>query len=384
MPFIYRSVIQRSDPTPKARELLAVFPSMVNDCLRAGLEKKMSDFPRIKELCWPRMREYRVHDSYRVSAMFDAANLIKKFQTDSKRTRAGLPRVSNEYFSASLGVYLEAKELLLPGNIRTPLNGHTLAVLRAKGVEVVSATMTQETCSVIYRKFVQGVAPQGMVAVDLNLDNVTTFDTEGESIVYDTSALSQIHEAYRRVKSHFRRNDARMKGTVWRKYARLEHDRKLAVLHSVSSEIVKRAAAKKQAIVMEDLRWLRDMYRRRSGYSAYYLSKMNAWPFRQILHQLAYKAEWLGLPVVTIDPDWTSEKCCECDGLMEVPPVEGIVVCSVCGNAIDRHLNGAKNILRRGLRSGPGWSAGEAVTGSNLPGWETRARVDADNPASQR
>lgn len=384
VPVFYRSVTQKSILPPKMEELLAVFPQMVNDCLRLGLEKRLFDYPGLKEVCWPRMREYGVHDSYRISAMFDASNLLKKFLTDSKRVKATRPRVIKAYISTSLGVYLEPGRLLLPGSVRIPLNHHTTSVLEGKGVEVVSATLTASSLSVVYRKFVKLVSPRGMVAVDLNLDNLTTVDTDGESSYWDTSRLSVVHESYRRVKSHFRRNDQRIKGRIWRKYARLEWERKEALIHQVSSSIVKRAASKGQAVVLEDLRGLRDMYRRRSGSSAQYLSKMNAWPFRQVLHQIAYKAEWAGLPVLIVDPEWTSEKCCECGGAMETPPVEGIIVCSSCGNAIDRHLNGAKNILKRGLRSGPDGSAREAVRGSKPSRWGPSARADADHSTAQR
>lgn len=131
------------------------------------------------------------------------------------------------------------------------------------------------------------------------------------------------------------------------------------------------------------MRGIREMYRRRSGSSSYYLSKMNAWPFRQLLHRIAYKAEWLGLPVLVISPEWKSKKCSERGGTMETPPTgENDLVCLACGLVINRDLKGAKNILKRGLRSRPGGFANEAMIGGQASVRGPNARVDANHPAS--
>jgi IS605 OrfB family transposase len=356
---------------------------MINDCLRLGLQTGDFSFQGIKRACLSRMAEYQVHDAYRISAMFEASNVLKKFRTDSQRKKVSTPVCRRPYLAVSLGVWLEGDSISLPEIGRIKLTPHTISVLSQEGVGVTSVTLTPRSCSVIYHKSVEQVVPEGMLAVDLNLDNITTFDTEGSSDRYDLSALTAIHETYRRVKSRFRRNDVRIRRDLFRKYADIEFNRKNAIMHRISSELVNRACAKRQAVVLEDLRGLREMYRRDSGQSSYYLSKMNAWPFRQILSQIAYKAEWLGLPVLVISPEWTSEECSDCGGNMEKAPVEeNLVVCLGCGLVIDRDLNGAKNILQRGLRSGLKGFADEAMMAVKSPERGPNAGVDANHPSS--
>ena len=259
--------------------------------------------------------------------------------------------------------------------MRVELNPHTVSILTTKGHRVISATLTPTTCSVIYYRSVKEAVPRGVMAIDVNEDNITTFDTLGQSLVLDLQQLRGIHEAARRTKSRFRRQDVRIKQRIYKMYADIEHNRETAVLHRASTEIVSYAARNHLAIVMEDLSGIREQFRRNTRSSRFYLSYMNAWPFRQLQRQIYYKARWKGLIVRYVDPEWTSEKCSECDGPMEKPPVpENILVCMSCGLVVDRDLNAAKNILKKALRSGVVGFGREAMTGkSSLKGPSTRA-----------
>jgi len=363
--------------------MFVIFTSMLNECVRLGLEGGDFSYEGVKRACHARMGDFPAEEEYRISAMYEASNLLKKFQTDSKKRKVNRPYCRNPYLAVSLGISLQKSTLTLPSLGPLPLTPHSIAVLSQQEVSIISVTLTPTVCSVIYRKSVRQIAPRGALAVDLNLDNVTTYDTKGASSFYDLKDLTMIHETYRRVKSRFRRNDRRVRKRLFRKYADIEWNRKSAILHRISSQIVGGASVNRQGIVLEDLRGLREMYTRSSGSSRYYLSKMNAWPFRQLLRQIAYKAEWVGLPVCVVSPEWTSEKCSDCGGQMERPPVEdNTIVCLACGLVIDRDVNGAKNILKRGLRSVPVWSANEAMVGGQAPGRGPNAKVDADNPQS--
>jgi len=363
--------------------MFTTFVAMLNECVRLGLASGDFSYEGVKRTCHARMGDYPIGYEYQISAIYQASNLLKKFRTDSAKRKVETPHCRNPHLAVSIGVGLSGNMLDLPTLGQVALTQHSVSVLRQEGVALTSVTLTPTTCSVIYHKAVDQIVPRGALAVDVNLDNATTCDTRGVVTCYDLKDLTRIHETYRRVKSRFRRNDRRVRKRLFRKYADLEHDRNSAILHRASARIVKGAVAQRQGIVLEDLRGLREMYTRSSGGSSYYLSKMNAWPFHQLLSQVAYKAEWAGLPVCIVSPEWTSEKCSSCGGSMKRPPVEDdVVVCMACGLVIDRDINGAKNILKRGLRSRPAWFAGEAMIGGQAAERGPNARVDANHPAS--
>lgn len=363
---------------------MRTFQLMVNDCVRLGFDCEEPSYSAIKPLCYERTLAYPIEDSYRFSAMFEASNLIKKYRTESERHNTVRPYCRNLFISASVGVRVSGDWLELPGGLRVKLNQHTMAVLSKQGVEVNSVTATPQALGVIYRKEVTEVKLEGVVAFDINPENVTSFDTEGRTEVYDLAVITQIHERYRRIKSRFRRNDIRIKRDLFRKYSAIGHGKKGWVLHNVSSTIVYRAASLKQAVVMENLKGIRQMYRRESKSSAFYLSKMNSWPFAELQRQIEYKARWEGLPVVYVEPQGTSSTCSKCGGAMREPPAEHpILTCAACGLVIDRDLNAAKNILSRGLRSGHVGSADEVMVGRVSREEETASKVDADHPSNQ-
>ena len=70
------------------------------------------------------------------------------------------------------------------------------------------------------------------------------------------------------------------------------------------------------------------------------------------LAKLAYKVEETGGVLVKVNPNGTSQVCSQCGCLPDVPKTlaERIHFCPSCGLVIDRDVNAARNILRRGLR----------------------------------
>jgi putative transposase len=66
---------------------------------------------------------------------------------------------------------------------------------------------------------------------------------------------------------------------------------------------------------------------------------------------LEHKAECAGVRVVKVPPRNTTQVCSECGALPDVPKTlsDRVHSCPHCGNAADRDLNAARNILRLGL-----------------------------------
>jgi IS605 OrfB family transposase len=223
-----------------------------------------------------------------------------------------------------------------------------------------------------------------MIAIDLNLDNATTFDTTGMSRVYQLSQLVKVHQTYRRITSRFTRKDDRIRRSIHQKYATIERNKNEAILHTISSEIAAEAVDRQFGVIMEDLRGIRKIFSRASGSSKYYLSKMNSWPFARLQRQIDNKVEWHGLPVFFVPPEGTSSVCSECRGRMLEPPMDfRTLVCRDCGMVIDRDLNAAKNILSRGMRSMHEGYANEAVKGPQVPETGPKAGADADHSSGR-
>ena len=63
----------------------------------------------------------------------------------------------------------------------------------------------------------------------------------------------------------------------------------------------------------------------------------------------AYKAERRGGRVILVNPAGTSQKCSECDEVVPKDLSVRVHRCPRCGLILDRDVNAARNVLKRGL-----------------------------------
>ncbi|OIO41693.1 hypothetical protein AUJ63_05300 [Candidatus Pacearchaeota archaeon CG1_02_35_32] len=72
----------------------------------------------------------------------------------------------------------------------------------------------------------------------------------------------------------------------------------------------------------------------------------------QFFNILRYKAEDAGRAFVEVNPRGTTQTCSQCGQFVEKKLSDRVHKCPFCGLVLDRDLNAAKNILRRGQRLG--------------------------------
>jgi len=267
----------------------------------------------------------------------------------------------------------------MPGGFEVPLNHYTQRFLSQPSVQLRSATLTSQAVSISVRRRVEETRCTGMVGLDRNLDNVTLAGSDGQIERYDLSGATAIKSRCGATKRCFHRNDVEIRKRIFMKYGRLERDRVGCLLHNVSANIVLQARLKRQAIVMEDLRGIRRLYRKGNGQGRAYRGRMNSWSFAELQRQIQYKAEWNGIPVIYVRAFGTSAKCSGC-GHQVLPEENRQLHCPSCGLTVDRDVNAARNILARGLRFKPVGSAHEAMV--QEPQRRAILKVDADQSNS--
>lgn len=103
----------------------------------------------------------------------------------------------------------------------------------------------------------------------------------------------------------------------------------------------------------------------------------------QLIRYTTYKAEDAGRRVVFVDPRNTSKMCSRCGSLVEKAMNQRIHSCPHCGLELDRDLNAAINILRRGLAS-QGESPGKpsSIGNSHKSTTQDSSKESQPHPAS--
>lgn len=219
-----------------------------------------------------------------------------------------------------------------------------------------SITITTNKLIISFSKEVAEKEPEHFVGIDRNLDNATSFDSTGKFMIYNLRKTTKIKQKYKMVKSHFRRNDVRIKKKIFAKYGTKEKNRVNQLLHNVSKKIV----SDNKGIILEDIKGIRRLYQKGNGQGKKVRGRMNSWSFYELQRQLEYKSRGLGLPVIYVRAAGTSSMCAICGSKAE-PEEHRLLFCPNCNTVVDRDINAAKNILTRGLRLRPDALQGEAV-----------------------
>jgi IS605 OrfB family transposase len=122
--------------------------------------------------------------------------------------------------------------------------------------------------------------------------------------------------------------------------------------HCIAKKIVSEAERTCRGIALEDLTGIRDRARLRKPQRV----TLNSWSFAQLGSFIGYKALRAGVPVVHVDPAWTSRTCADCGHAGKRNRVtQARFTCRGCGVVAHADRNASRNIAARGMVA---WNAG--------------------------
>jgi len=384
-----KSVKQRLAPPTSIKHVMESFRVMCNDVIRIGMAADVSSMKRLSKIAYGELKRYDVPSYYKVCAISKAAGILS---ARKKSIRRGFPTknpcLSRSMLVSCYGFKVENGLLRIPIGEhrfeRIALNPHTLATISQPGVEVRSFTLTEHSLSLCIAKEVEEIEADSAVGIDRKLRNVTVGNSERVTY-YDVSKAVEIAEATRGIISSFKRNDARIRKQLAAKYGQRRQERVRQILNHVSKSVVMKAKANKQAIALEDISGIRELYRAGNGQGRRFRGRMNSWPFHELKRQIGYKAAWQGVPVITLtkgETKGTTMDCPRCGERLQSAVREDSthyrqLWCNVCKRLDDRDLIAVINISRKAwLRFGHAeGGSGEAMAGN--PTGTVILRVDA-------
>ena len=113
--------------------------------------------------------------------------------------------------------------------------------------------------------------------------------------------------------------------------------------HHISKAIVTNAKEQRASIVLEDLKSIRNTAK---AYGRSQRRSLNSWSFYQLQNMIGYKAKLQGVPVMFVDPEYTSQLCSHCGMVGERDGK--LFKCPRCGHADHADANAGFNIALRG------------------------------------
>ncbi|MGW8687801.1 RNA-guided endonuclease InsQ/TnpB family protein, partial [Streptomyces sp. NPDC055817] len=137
-----------------------------------------------------------------------------------------------------------------------------------------------------------------------------------------------------------------------KKRRRKEAWRARDINHKIAKHVVAEAERTGRGIALEDLTGIRARVRLRKPQRA----TLHSWAFAQLGAFIAYKARRAGVPVVFVDPAYTSQQCCECGHIDKKNRAsQARFTCRNCGVVAHADRNASHNIARKGEAV---WTAG--------------------------
>ncbi|MFC9614094.1 RNA-guided endonuclease InsQ/TnpB family protein [Streptomyces sp. NPDC056938] len=191
--------------------------------------------------------------------------------------------------------------------------------------------------------------PDGFIGVDLGIVNIATTSTGYQAAGrglgrYRKRQLAlraklqkkRTKSAKRRLKERSRREQRHVKNTN----------------HIIAKTIVTEAERTAHGIALEELRGIRRRVRLRKPQRV----TLHSWAFAQLGDFIVYKAKRAGVPLVYVDPAYTSQMCSQCRHIDKRNRVDqGLFICRGCGVVAHADRNASHNIAQRGENV---WNAG--------------------------
>ncbi|OIK03605.1 RNA-guided endonuclease InsQ/TnpB family protein [Streptomyces monashensis] len=212
------------------------------------------------------------------------------------------------------------------------------------------------TCEV--PEAVPNTDPVDFLGIDLGIVNIAT-TSDGE--IMAGRELNRIRVRERKLRTKLQKKNTPSAKRRLKKRRRKEARRAKDINHKIAKHVVAEAERTGRGIALEDLTGIRDRVRLRKPQRAIHSS----WSFAQLGSFIAYKARKAGVPVVHVDPAYTSRTCAECGHIDKANRVsQAWFACRSCGFVDHADRNGSRNIRARAWEL---WRRGAQSTAPDPP-----------------
>ena len=177
------------------------------------------------------------------------------------------------------------------------------------------------------------------IGIDIGINNLAVINLNGKLKFFNGKRAIATKKHFNQVKAIYQnRNNIKMLNAIKGKEQRYFNH----INNEISSWIVKNALEQENPIiVMEDLTHILEITRVRKKQRYVH----QTWVFRKLQNMIQYKAVWNHIPVVYIQPQFTSKVCPKC--LSTNKRVKHSYKCKYCGSEYNSDLVGAINITKK-------------------------------------
>ncbi|MFE5922349.1 RNA-guided endonuclease InsQ/TnpB family protein [Streptomyces sp. NPDC056468] len=191
--------------------------------------------------------------------------------------------------------------------------------------------------------------PDGFIGVDLGIVNIATTSTGYQAA---GRALNRYRKRQLALRAKLQKKRTKSARRRLKERSRREARHVKNTNHIIAKTIVTEAERTSAGISLEELKGIRQRVRLRKPQRV----ALHSWSFAQLGDFIVYKAKRAGVPLVFVDPAYTSQSCAECGHVDKRNRVhQGLFICRGCGVVAHADRNASHNIAQRGESV---WNAG--------------------------
>ena len=181
---------------------------------------------------------------------------------------------------------------------------------------------------------------EDFIGVDFGLVNIATLST-GETL--SGKELEQYRVTRQKVRSSLQAKGTKGTKKALKRLSGKERRTASIVNHTIAKRIVETAKNAKKGIVLEDLTGIR---KNSAKMGLAFRTRVGRWNFSQLRGFIEYKARRCGIPVILVDPRYTSQTCNSC---YRIGTRRNESFTCTCGYSEHADVNAARNIRQAGL-----------------------------------
>lgn len=340
-------------PTPKQATLLLDTIRRVNEAAtfaaRIGFDAGVFSQPSIHKRCYREIRE-----RFRLSAQL-AVHAIRKAAEVFARDKTVCP-----VFRPDGAITYDQRNLSFKGLDRVSLatlTGREIISLIYGEYQAERFDRIKGQCDLVHRdgKFflmatidlveLPPLEIKDFIGIDLGIVNLATTD---DGTTFSGQRIETRRRRAARARKTYQKRGTRSAKRRLKKMAKRQARFQRNTNHCISKKIVAKALAIGCGIAIEDLSGIRSKCEK-----TVYLSqrnRMSNWSFYQLRSFVEYKAKLAGVPVVAVDPAYTSQTCSRCGHCERANrKSQAEFVCKQCSYSTLADQNGAKNIRLKAL-----------------------------------
>jgi len=181
---------------------------------------------------------------------------------------------------------------------------------------------------------------KGILGVDLGIVNLAV-DSDGER--FNGKSVDDNRRKFEHRRKNLQKRQTKSAKRKLKKISGKQKRFQSYTNHTISKHLVKKAQDTRRAIALEDLSGIREAPVRRLQ-----RSKHANWSFYQLRQFMSYKAKRAGIPVIFVDPKYTSQTCSICGCVDKANRRnQSVFLCVSCGYSANADTNAAVNISAR-------------------------------------